>query len=79
MPKYKVIFDREGCIGALACAAVDPDKWIISSDGKVDLKGAKKRADGKFEAIIEARDLQINKDAAEVCPVNVIKIEEMKE
>ena len=38
MVKYKIIFDRDACIGALSCNAVSPDFWKLSEDGKVDLK-----------------------------------------
>lgn len=77
--KYKVIFDREACIGALACNAVAPDFWDLSDDGKVDLRNAKKREDGKWELIIEAKDFEINKESADSCPVYAIVIEEVKE
>ena len=37
MGKYKVEYDREGCIGAAACAAADPKNWVMVDDGKADL------------------------------------------
>ena len=37
MVKYKIEFDREICIGALACNAVAESFWPKSEDGKVDL------------------------------------------
>ena len=40
MTKYKIEFDREICIGALACTAVAENFWPTSEDGKVDLTGA---------------------------------------
>ena len=77
MRKYKIIFDREACIGAIACFSVNPKFWELSSDGKVDLKGSKKNKDGKWELIIGEKDFQINKDAVEVCPVLAIVIEKI--
>jgi ferredoxin len=77
--RYKVIFDREACIGALACNAVAPELWLLADDGKVDLKGAKKRDDGKFELIIEEKEFTLNKEAADSCPVYAIVVEEMLE
>lgn len=77
--KYKVIFDRETCIGALACNAVAPDVWDLAEDGKVDLKGATKRDDGKWELIIDEEQLGKNKEAAESCPVYAIVIEDVEE
>jgi len=77
--KYRVIFDREACIGALACNAVAPELWELADDGKVDLKGATKREDGKFELIIDESQVDQNKEAADSCPVYAIVIEEVEE
>jgi len=85
--KYKVIYDRKGCIGAAACAAVCPKYWEMNSDGKADLVGATSSDGGDtYELEISETDLKenidaalaCNKDAAESCPVNVIKIVDMK-
>ena len=78
MAKYKITFDREACIGALACAAVSPKHWKIADDGKVDLIGGKKNKQGNYELIIDESDLKITQESAEVCPVLVIKIEKTK-
>ncbi len=75
MAKYKIIFDREACIGALACARVAPEFYIIANDGKVDLKNAEfNEKTQKYELIIEEKDLYDNKDAEDVCPVKAIEI-----
>ena len=75
MVKYKIEFDRELCIGALACTAVAEKFWPRADDGKVDLSGAKYNEETKkWELIIDEKDYEINKDAAEVCPVDAIKI-----
>ena len=65
MAKFKVEFDRENCIGAAACAAVNPDNWTIRmQDGKADMKTAE----------IDESQLHVNMEAAQACPVNVIHI-----
>ena len=75
MTKYKIEFDREVCIGALACTAVAEHFWPRSEDGKVDLTGAAyNEQTKKWELIIDEKDFQINRDAADSCPVNVIHI-----
>ena len=76
MPRYKIVFDRDACIGAFACEGVAPKFWIPAKDGKVDLKNAKKNPQtGKYELIVETeKDFNENLTAAEVCPVTVIKI-----
>lgn len=73
MKKYKVVFEREGCIGAAACAAVDPGTFEIESDGRSSLKGSKE-VEGTFEKEITEDEFEKVKEAAESCPVNVIHI-----
>jgi len=80
MTKYKIEFDREICIGALACTAVAEQFWPTSEDGKVDLTGATyNEQTKKWELIIDEKDYEINKDAAEVCPVDAIVITKIEE
>lgn len=75
MAKYKIIFDRETCIGALSCNVVAPEFWKLAHDGKVDLEGAIfNKETGKYELIIDEKYLVENKEAARVCPVLVIEI-----
>jgi len=80
MTKYKIEFDREICIGALACNAVAEDFWPRSEDGKVDLTDATyNEKTKKWELIIEEKDYEINRDAADVCPVEAIIITKIEE
>ncbi len=71
--KYKIIYDREGCIGAAACAAVNPQDWDIVEDGKANLLKSTK-TNAHWERIIDESELARNMEAAESCPVKVIKI-----
>ena len=80
MVKYKIEFDREACIGAMACTAVAENFWPRADDGKVDLTGATYNEETKkWELIIDEKDFQINQDAADSCPVEVIKIVKLEE
>ncbi len=87
MPKYKIVYDRKNCIGVSSCALVAEKFWVMDrKDDKAVLIGGKlpegkKQGDDVWELIIEEKDLEVNKDAARNCPVNVIKIydEEGKE
>ena len=75
MTKYRVELDREGCIGAAACVAVDPENWVMANDGKVDMIDCKKDSkSGFFYKIIEESELAKWKESAESCPVLVIRI-----
>jgi|TARA_Y100000310_G_scaffold284075_1_gene306576 ferredoxin len=72
--KYILQHDRPNCIGCGACKAVAPDFWEMNDDGKSDIKGGKHLDNEWQELEIEEKDLAINKDAADSCPVNVIHI-----
>jgi len=80
MGKYKITFDKEGCIGTFACVAANSDFWEEGEDGKAILKGAKLNEEtGKYELIIDEADYEKNLEAASVCPVFVIKVEPLDE
>ena len=76
MTKYKVTYDREGCISAAACVGVNEKYWELDAvDGKANLKGsAKNEQTGLSEMEIDEADLEDMKKAAEVCPVLIIHI-----
>lgn len=76
MGKFKIIYDRDACIGAAACAALDPKLFEMNTDGKADLIGGKEEKPGLF--VLEIDDLGDAKDAAESCPVDVIKIKDLE-
>jgi len=79
MTKYKIIYDREGCIGALGCVGVTEELWELKDDGKVDLKGAIFNEETKkWELIIDEKDLDIAKASEDSCPVQVIKVEKLE-
>ncbi len=80
MPKVKIIYDKDGCIGAGSCVAVAPFYWEMGSDEKATLKGAKRNPEtGKYEMELEVTPEQLTelKDSADSCPVQVIKIVEI--
>ena len=73
--RYKIVYDREGCIGAAACVAAYPERWTLADDGKADLKDGKPN-DDNTEQILEITEEEFQKmmDSAQSCPVNVIHI-----
>jgi ferredoxin len=82
MPKYKLIYDREACIGVAACEAVSKLLWKMNEDdNKADLLEAKKNEEtGKWERIIETEEeIYDANESVAVCPVEIIQIEEIKE
>ena len=74
MAKFELTHNRPDCIGCAACTAVAPEFWEMHEDGKSDIIDCKNRDDGWEEKEIEQKDYEINKEAAESCPVNVIHI-----
>lgn len=71
----KIILDRNKCIGAYACVAVDDRTWKQTNDGKVDLVGGKKQGN-LFVKEISKADLELAKAAASACPVAAIEVKE---
>tara|TARA_Y100000310_G_C20695679_1_gene825526 strand:- start:4845 stop:5102 length:258 start_codon:yes stop_codon:yes gene_type:complete len=73
--KYKIVYEREACIGAVACEAVLAERWSISSaDGKADLVEGVEKDPGVFEYEFDDDELEKIMESALVCPVNVIHI-----
>ncbi len=70
---YKILHDRENCIGCAACASMCPDFWSMADDGKSKLVNSKK-VGGNEELEIDEKDFKCNKNAADGCPVNVIHL-----
>ena len=59
----KIVHDAEKCIGCGSCAAICPDNWIMERD-----KAKPKKT--------ELEDAGCNKQAAEACPTQCIKVVE---
>ncbi len=72
--KFKVIHNHEGCIGCGACAAVAEEYWEMVGD-KAHLKGST-MIDGKEVRILD-KGYEENDEACQVCPVEVISLEEV--
>ena len=77
MSDFKILHNRPGCIGCGACAAVAPEFWVMDYDEcKSDVKDANRRKDGWEEKEMQGKDLEINKEAAQSCPVRVIHLKD---
>lgn len=81
MKKYKIIFDRNLCIGAAQCVSISKRFWEIDEeDGKAVLKNGKKVGHEVFELEISEEFYKEALDSSEVCPVpGCIKVEELKQ
>ncbi len=79
--KIKIVYDRNGCIGAAACASINPVEWVMDSDGKANLTQSNKEAE-KFVKIIDVQnEEQMGRivESATVCPVSIIEVWDVKE
>ncbi|MBI2145823.1 ferredoxin [Candidatus Woesearchaeota archaeon] len=76
MVKYKIILDREACIGAYSCVAVGEEIWQFDvENNKADLKLPAANKNEKFqEVIIDEELLPKALESAGVCPVAAIKV-----
>ena len=78
MPKYKLTFDKETCIGTFACNSVAEKFFSIGNDGKARLNNSDfNKATGKYELIIDEKDLSMAKEAESLCPVFAIRVEKI--
>ncbi|MBC8495739.1 ferredoxin [archaeon] len=68
MTKYKVENKVEDCIGCGACAAICDNFEMVEINGEEKAKPKKEE--------IDESELETNKEAAESCPIEVIKITE---
>lgn len=69
----KIIYQRSKCIGCGSCVAACDKFFKMEDDGLTTLKGSRQIGED-FELEVENADCA--KEAAEVCPVQIIKIEE---
>lgn len=79
--KIKIVYDRNGCIGAAACASINPADWVMDSDGKANLTNSSKEAE-KFVKVVDVQDEQGMSrivESATVCPVSIIEIWDVNE
>ncbi len=75
MKKHKIIHTRKKCIGCNACVEIAPQTWRMDEvDGKSRLIACEEKRDLYIGEIFEC-DLIPNKQAAEACPMNIIKVE----
>jgi len=78
MAKWKIVFDKELCIGNGICAKLHPEGWAVPNspanggDGKSHIIGGIKRSDGWEEK--DVADITKHMEAAQGCPVNAIHI-----
>ena len=74
MARYKIVYDRHTCIGALQCTSRSEQHFGPSTDGKVTLLNGVETARDHWEVEIEEEQRELAVAAARVCPVRAIVI-----
>jgi ferredoxin len=69
----KIIHQQEICIGCGSCVAVCPERWEMAESGKAHLIGSKISPETGNEEV-EIKKVSCNDEAANICPVQCIKI-----
>jgi len=73
----RITHQRSKCIGCYYCVEVAPNNWKMNTeDGKAMLLNANEKK-GFYTTVTGDDDLDNNIDAAEVCPVKIIKVEKV--
>lgn len=73
----RITQQREKCIGCAYCHMEAPHRWHMDeSDGKSTLVGARGK-NGFYTIVVSDLEWEDNLRAAEVCPVNIIKVEKV--
>ncbi len=72
---FKIIHERNKCIGCAVCASVCPKYFEMSdSDGLANLKNSAEN-NGIYELTAE-EEINCAKEAADICPVKILKVED---
>ena len=71
----RITHQRKKCIGCNYCVEVAPSRWYMDeSDGKCTLIDSKEKK-GIYTAVTTDDEYDENLEAAELCPVNIIRLE----
>lgn len=77
---YKVIHERSGCIQCGKCWEVCPKHWEKGEDDYSNFKGVTDEETDYGEKVFETKEaLGCNQEAANICPVSVIKVKQVKQ
>ncbi len=76
MTKFKILHFKNDCISCGACAAICPDFWEMDDEGMAHLKESKQNKDCWEREIDTEENRAKNQEAADACPVQIIKLEE---
>ena len=74
----QIIYQRNKCIGCNYCIELAPNRWKMNKkDGKSVLLGSRNKKEF-YIAEVHDKEYEVNKASAKVCPVNIIRINKIK-
>lgn len=77
---YKIIYDRNSCIGAGECEAISKRLWKVDNEGRAVLKGAKlNEKTGNYELVITDEEFKEQETVVGSCPIACIRLEKIKD
>lgn len=80
--EVKLVYDRNGCIGAAACVSINPIDWVMdANDGKANLISSSKEGERFVKVVKVENEQEMNRvvESAKVCPVTIIEVWDVKE
>ncbi len=77
--KFRIIFEKDKCIGAAACNSVS-DSWMYNDEENKSnlIEGKFNKENNTYELEISDKEFDRDLNAARLCPVKAIHIEEIK-
>jgi len=78
MSKFKIIHEVEKCIGCGACAAINSEHWYMEGE-KSHLHNSTKEGEEEHLELEGEKNLEVNKEAAYVCPADCIHVKEKED
>lgn len=67
---------RNDCIGCGSCAMIAPGRFAMNVlDGKADMREGKWHGDEFMVAKIDEDEYELDKQAADACPVGIIRLD----
>lgn len=74
--KIRVSHQRNKCIGCGSCVLLASKNWKMNdNDGRSDLIEGVLQKNGVVTSVIDEGEYEANKDAADACPVGIIRFE----
>ena len=80
MTRYKIVYNKNDCIGVAACVSMAEKWWKMDGDDKAILNGSTLNQEtGFYELEIGENELEDAKSSVNVCPVFVIMVHKQED